>query len=138
MAASRIVHVGIAAALVIVGGCGSSDSPGASGASGKATSVVAENTPKGEGASGTLTLVVDGTSVDTGTPEDCNVNDYAGDPIFTFTASKSNVDTGLAVRLPPEPGTLGERDGNVILPEPDDGDSFQPTLEVTGSWKRNG
>jgi len=140
MRASQIVTIATAvAALVVLGGCGSSDSTGSPaetspGAVGKATT----DTPTGKKATGRLTLVVDGKPVDTGTPEDCNVNDYEGDPIFAFTASKSNPDTGLAVRLPAEPGTLGEREGNVILPEPGDGDAFQPTLEVTGSWSRDG
>lgn len=121
-------------------GCGSSGSTATDTTGGTAGSDGGANptAPAAAAAAGTLTLVVDGKTVDTGTPKDCNINDYTGEKVFAFTATRSDIDSGLAVQLPPEPGTLGERDGNVILPEPSDGDSFQPTLDVTGSWERSG
>lgn len=141
----RPARLFVAAALVVsllvtATGCGSSGSTAADTTGGTAGSAGGANptAPAAATTAGTLTLVVDGKTVDTGSPKDCNINDYTGEKVFAFTATRSDIDSGLAVQLPPEPGTLGERDGNVILPEPSDGDSFQPTLDVTGSWERSG
>jgi hypothetical protein len=129
----------IAAAMAVTtlgafSGCGSSGSSGS-----PRPSDAAPNAPKTKtDSSGTLELVVDGKHVDAGTPSDCNINDYGGDPIFAFTSTATTIDEGLSVRLPPEPGPVGKREGNVILPDPSTSDSFQPTLDVTGSWSRSG
>lgn len=116
--------------------CGSSGSSKDSG--GAADTHAEARVTQSRDGGGSIKLVVNGKNVDAGTPVDCNVNDYEGEPVFEFGGSEGTIDTALGVRLRGGPGTIGQRKANVILPAPSDSDSYKPTLDVTGSWSRAG